>query len=396
MPSPDKLYQDPLWLVPRWEDPGRTIASIAKEAGCSAPNLHYWAERFGCKFRRRKKKPKGAPYKQKDTLYHHYWELKWSMKDIAKEFGTGINSIKYWMSKHGIPTDPNRHVGRHPPKPRPTDNPCADYDFLYREYWIEQKSMAQIADEIGYNRFTVRHWLKKHKIPLAGKRPMRKDFRPIYHNPTWLYEHYITREMEPNEIAQRVGTVDAVIRRWIRKHNIPIRRPYGDAPWHDKQIILKHIEPGKPRAEVARELGCSNGILGKWMERFDIEIPLAPEGQRPPKDSTDKELRSSPKLGEWRIAVFERDDWKCQMPGCGADRCTLCAHHIKRLHDFNELAYEVTNGIALCESCHTLTLNKEERFEHLFIATVETVPFRKPIHDVPCSRFPTSDEPALL
>ena len=52
---------------------------------------------------------------------------------------------------------------------------------------------------------------------------------------------------------------------------------------------------------------------------------------------------------QWRIAVFENDDYKCQ--GCGLIDTYLTAHHIKSFAKFPELRFEIENGITLCEDC---------------------------------------------
>lgn len=68
----------------------------------------------------------------------------------------------------------------------------------------------------------------------------------------------------------------------------------------------------------------------------------------------------------WRTDVFSRDKYLCQMPDCDKTIHDIEAHHIKRFRDFEELRYEVSNGITLCKRCHNKTKGKEGRFEELF------------------------------
>lgn len=51
---------------------------------------------------------------------------------------------------------------------------------------------------------------------------------------------------------------------------------------------------------------------------------------------------------EWSKAVIERD-WKCQ--DCGA-LGPLHAHHIKPKSAHPELRFELSNGMAVCPTCH--------------------------------------------
>lgn len=65
--------------------------------------------------------------------------------------------------------------------------------------------------------------------------------------------------------------------------------------------------------------------------------------------------RTSAAYREWRTAVFERDNYTCQM--CGKRGGYLEAHHIKEACNYPELIFEVENGQTLCHECHKLTDN---------------------------------------
>lgn len=63
-----------------------------------------------------------------------------------------------------------------------------------------------------------------------------------------------------------------------------------------------------------------------------------------------KRARNSKEYKNWRIAVFERDHYTCQV--CGTVGRKLNAHHKKKWSEYPELRYFVSNGITLCEDCH--------------------------------------------
>ena len=54
----------------------------------------------------------------------------------------------------------------------------------------------------------------------------------------------------------------------------------------------------------------------------------------------------------WRMAVFARDGFTCQL--CG-DKTggNLNAHHLDSYHENKDKRYSVVNGVTLCNSCHT-------------------------------------------
>lgn len=65
------------------------------------------------------------------------------------------------------------------------------------------------------------------------------------------------------------------------------------------------------------------------------------------------------KRREWqsvRHGVLERDGWACQH--CGK-RGRLEVHHLKRVADHPDLAFDPANCRTLCTSCHTVETNIE-------------------------------------
>lgn len=70
-----------------------------------------------------------------------------------------------------------------------------------------------------------------------------------------------------------------------------------------------------------------------------------------------KRVRDSAETANWRTAVFQRDDYRCQHCGIRArvglgHSVTLHAHHIKPFHTHHDLRFDVDNGLTLCAPCH--------------------------------------------
>jgi len=70
--------------------------------------------------------------------------------------------------------------------------------------------------------------------------------------------------------------------------------------------------------------------------------------------------RSNFYLKNWRLKVFQRDKFTCQICGAKSKKnnpVKLNAHHIKRWSSNLDLRYDINNGVTLCENCHKKTDN---------------------------------------
>ncbi len=59
--------------------------------------------------------------------------------------------------------------------------------------------------------------------------------------------------------------------------------------------------------------------------------------------------RDGKQLKEWKVKVYEKDNYTCQ--SCGSNK-ELHAHHIKGYAEFPDLRFDINNGKTLCIDCH--------------------------------------------
>lgn len=78
-----------------------------------------------------------------------------------------------------------------------------------------------------------------------------------------------------------------------------------------------------------------------------------------------------PTYKDWRLSVYKRDGFRCQMPGCKSKR-QIQAHHIRKWSTASALRYDIDNGITLCRQCHDSISKSEEHYEGLFIEIVRS------------------------
>ena len=70
---------------------------------------------------------------------------------------------------------------------------------------------------------------------------------------------------------------------------------------------------------------------------------------------------------QWRLAVFERDDYTCQF--CHKRGGTLEADHIMPWSTHEHLRYEVSNGRTLCQKCHRTTFKNLKNIKDTLCST---------------------------
>lgn len=115
---------------------------------------------------------------------------------------------------------------------------------------------------------------------------------------------------------------------------------------------------GKTCKEIGLQLNLSRATINTWVK--DI-IRTNSESKRGKYNgswkggitSLNEKIRKSDKYLEWRIAVFERDNFTCQF--CGQVGGKLHADHIMPFSIFDKVRFDLLNGRTLCEKCHKET-----------------------------------------
>lgn len=82
----------------------------------------------------------------------------------------------------------------------------------------------------------------------------------------------------------------------------------------------------------------------------DDKIVIVFKNSKFPWEKTNKDYRKSKEYQEWRTRVFERDKYTCAI--CGKVGGSLEAHHIKPFAKYEDVRFDVDNGVTLCKECH--------------------------------------------
>lgn len=248
-----------------------------------------------------------------------------------------------------------------------------DKTTLEHLYIKQEKTGPEIAEFVGVkSSTTVYNWLAKYGIPRRQKRAAQ---RPVTPNKETLEELYTRQELSIDFIAKVLDSSESSISFLLDEYGIPKHERWEQmAGWNKGQPLPE--EQRQYLSEIAKQR------IGKKSPRYGVKLSESTRHQisnslkgrfRGPdnpqwKGSSDNKRQkwhSRYEYKEWRIAVFARDSYTCQMCGKPSNG-DIQAHHIWPWADFTELRFDVDNGITLCESCHRAIKGKELEFAAQF------------------------------
>ncbi len=139
-----------------------------------------------------------------------------------------------------------------------------------------------------------------------------------------------------------------------RKHNYKVNTI--DGVWLAPSIknkLQRHIDIFNMYYEV---MPISNAVFE--MGQFDIQLMQALEEGKPAPTGTDYQHGERYLTASLREAVFQRDNYTCQVCGKGLkDKVILKTHHISFYKD--DHSNKVKNLLTVCNKCHTPSNHKE-------------------------------------
>lgn len=172
-------------------------------------------------------------------------------------------------------------------------------------------------------------------------------------NDDWLLDQAKTRSSI--DIAKEVGLNSRTIRARLTKLGFDMsqnRSRFNKGILRSPDTIF-----GGPRSPGRGWRGYKNPhSLDHGSRKKGAEHPRWKGGNRKERNGY-----PSQEYKAWRKAVFERDDYTCQI--CKTRGGVLHADHLKRWKDFPETRYDVDNGRTLCAPCHRKTPNYGNRKE---------------------------------
>lgn len=211
--------------------------------------------------------------------------------------------------------------------------PYRNRDWLYNEYIVKDREAKDIAKECGINHRTLREWISMLDIP-------NKESKTESLTKEVLYDLYRVQHKSSNEIAKIYDITDGAVLYWLRKYDIPAfsTSEAVNIYLYEKGGIEKAREAQSTMENRIKSSCRQRGIAFEDFEGFA---------------TTEQHMaRNNTYYKEWVRNVFQRDNYTCQC--CGKRGGNLNAHHLYNFAEYENLRYDVENGITFCEECHLL------------------------------------------
>jgi 5-methylcytosine-specific restriction endonuclease McrA len=135
------------------------------------------------------------------------------------------------------------------------------------------------------------------------------------------------------------------------QHVVPSNAfPVGSTPWNKGIAFTAIAGDNHPTKRLEVALKISKAKKGKPNMKLRGELNPRWKGGITSKNH---KIRTSIEYKNWRVSVFERDDFTCVE--CKKRGYLLQADHIKPFALYPDLRFDLNNGRTLCVDCHRKT-----------------------------------------
>lgn len=161
----------------------------------------------------------------KEQLYNLYIVDKLSAKEIAKIYQVNSSSIWKKLNKFNIKCRNGSEANL-----KHSNLEYKTYEWLYQQYIINELSSNEIAKIVKITPEAILNWLKFYKIPIRKSSNILLNTNIVnqFKSFDYLNRQYVINNKTTTEIAFEIGINQSTIQKWLKNFCIPIREtPVG-------------------------------------------------------------------------------------------------------------------------------------------------------------------------
>ena len=275
--------RDAEWLREQYWEQGRSTSDISKELGVSGKAVLDWMERHEIDQRTVSEiQTDGEITKLEEAewLQEQYVERERSGPEIAEECNVHSGTVYSYLEKHGI----ERRSIIEARTGEADLELLRDEEWLRRQYFEEERSATDLAEECNTGSSTVYTWMERHGIGRKNNSVARAEGNvEQLQNEEWLREQYTEKERSSVDIAQGLGVSHSTVRRNMKRHGIETRsiaeaRTEGDFEQLQNRdwMYEMYVERTRTATDIGNEVDVGPGTVITWLERHNIEVRDGP------------------------------------------------------------------------------------------------------------------------
>ncbi len=188
-------------------------------------------------------------------LARRHEQEKWSLYAIGKHFGIDSDVVKQLAVEQGISVNLVSVL----PKP-------VDAEWLHREYIVKQRTMEDIALEVGISPWTLR--ARASEFGIRKRRPTP----PI--SEAWIYQEYMVNKRSLTDMALDAGVDRQVLTRQAHRLGLPVRRNPSRATLAitRERFYAEYVINNRTLTDMERDFGVTHHTLSTLAKGWGIPV----------------------------------------------------------------------------------------------------------------------------
>ncbi len=249
----------------------KSTIKIAEKYGVSNYTVSKWLKDVGIAIRNNSERhfKLGGRIPSEDELRRDYLDNWMNQKDLGGKYGVSSPTIRNWLRKFNI------SIRNQAEAKRPEDFISPSKEQLERLYIEEEKTVREIAENLGISKHSVFDLLEKNGIE---KRDRISKINRLKLAKKILENMYLTQGKSPKTIGKEIGVSAPTVINWLCEYNIPLKsmseafiKKGGRVPSED-ELKKWYVEEHKTTTDIAEICGISDPTVGNLLRKYGVHV----------------------------------------------------------------------------------------------------------------------------